>query len=54
MKIKDEIKDLVQQYNDKGWVAFIYPRKKTVSLNGFPAVSYQKAAYKIKVALERS
>lgn len=49
--MKDEIKSLVQQYNDKGWIAFIYPRKKMVSLNGFRAVSYQKAIQKIKTAL---
>lgn len=48
-----EMNNLVQQYNNEGWIAFVYPRKKTVSLNGFRSISYQEAKRKIKEALTK-
>lgn len=53
MVTNKEINNLVQQYNDNGWTAFVYPGKKTVSLNGFRSVSYQEAKRKIKEALAK-
>ena len=52
--MNSEFKSLVQQYNDKGWVAFVYPRKKMVSLNGSRAVSYQEAIQKMRATLAKA
>ena len=46
-----EIKKLAERYNELGWVAFVYPRKKTVSLNGMRAISFEAAADRMKEAI---
>jgi hypothetical protein len=36
-----ELKKLLKEYSDSGRAVFVYPRKKRVSLNGFPSKSYE-------------
>lgn len=44
---------LCDAYEATGRVAFIYPRKKLVSLNGGRTVKYEEAAHRIKICLQR-
>ena len=40
---KSKIKEIINQYEATGRVAFYHPRKKTISLNGFPELPENEA-----------
>jgi hypothetical protein len=46
---KEKIKEIINQYQSTGRIAFYHPRKKTISLNGGRQLPEQEA---IKIMLE--
>lgn len=49
----EEIKKLINQFKKAGWTASHYPRKKQISISGFPSISESQGIKKIKDILRR-
>ena len=50
--MKEQVLTLVEQVNSKGWVAFHYPRRKQVAINGGRLKSYPEAIAYMKDMLK--
>ena len=48
-----QLKNTIEQYNNAGWYAHHYPRKRMVSLNGHKAISEQDALDKMTNSLQQ-
>ena len=43
---------IFEAFNALGWIAWLYPRKKLIAINGFPAVSIKDAVAQMEAALD--
>lgn len=51
--MKEQVVELIEQVNGKGWVAFHYPRRKQVSISGGSLQNYPAAVKQMKEMLNK-